>query len=276
MTDRQRQMGTAFQRLHDGPGCFIMPNPPDAGSAILLAHIGFKALGTTSAGIAFQMGRADKLGALSNTEALAEMQRIVEASPVPVSADLEGGLGHSLDDIHATYVQAIDIGLGGGSIEDTSDDPSRALLEPEEAAERVAAARAAIDATGQPFVLTARAECYLSGHPEPFKESMKRIHLYREAGADCLYVPGIADPDEIRELVKEAGRPVNILARLGADPLTFDDLRDMGVRRISVGSGLGRHAFKAYERAAKAMLEEGRFDFMDDTLSVGELNQLFD
>jgi len=275
MTDRQRELGTEFQRLHEAPGTFIMANPPDAGSAVLLANMGFPALGTTSAGIAFQMGRADKIGALSNEEALAEIQRIVEAAPVPVSADLEGGLGGSADEVHATYRQAIDIGLAGGSIEDTADDTGRALLEPEEAADRVAAARDAIDATGRPFILTARAECYLTGHPEPFKEAMRRIHMYRDAGADCLYVPGIADPDEIRELVREAGRPINVLARLGTDPLSFDDLKALGVKRISIGSGLARYAFKAYERAAKQMLDDGRFDFMEDTLSVGKLNKLF-
>jgi 2-methylisocitrate lyase-like PEP mutase family enzyme len=265
----------AFKALHDGPGLFLMPNAWNAGSARILAAAGFPALGTTSAGIAFSLGRPDYEGRLSRAESIEELDRIVAAVDLPVSADLESGYGTEPEDVVETIRQAIAAGAAGGSIEDYSGDPEAPLFEPARAAERIRAAREAADASGIAFTLTGRAECYLTGHPDPFAESVRRANLYREAGADCLYVPGVRDLETIAGLVREIDGPLNVLVGLAGAPFGLPQLRDLGVRRVSIGGSLARATFATVRRAAEEMSRDGTFGFTQDAVPDAELSAFF-
>jgi 2-methylisocitrate lyase-like PEP mutase family enzyme len=266
-----------FRDLHRGSEVFVMPNAWDAGSARLLTQLGFQALGTTSAGLAFALGLPDAEGRLDRDVALENLSAIANATHLPVNGDLEAGYGRTPDEVAATYARAVDLGAAGAGIEDATGDRRTPLYEVEEAVERVRAARRGGDRAGKPFTLTARAECFLVGHPDPLRESIRRLQRYREAGADCLYAPGIADPQQLATLVKEVGGPVNALIG-GSGPLgslTVAELGELGVRRISVGAALARTALGAFLEAARQIALEGRFTRMAAGVPFGTLNDAF-
>ena len=265
----------AFKELHHGPDIFLMPNAWNAGSAGILASTGFAAIGTTSAGIVFSLGRPDYEGRLSREETIAELGRIAAAVEVPVSADLEAGYGPGPEDVAETIRQAIAAGAVGGSIEDYTGDPAAPLFAPDLAAERIRAARAAAEDSGIAFTLTGRAECYLVDHPDPFAESVRRANLYREAGADCLYVPGVRDAETIAGLVREIDGPLNVVVRLTGEPFSLAQLRDLGVRRVSIGGSLARATFATIRRAAEEMAHSGTFRFSRDAIPDAEMCALF-
>lgn len=268
---------TRFRELHLASEVFVMPNAWDAGSAMLLTQLGFKALGTTSAGLAFGLGRPDAEGKVGRDEALDNLSAIAAVTHLPVNGDLEAGYGRSLQEVAATYACAVELGAAGAGIEDATGDRDRPLYEVEEAVERVRAAREGGDLPGQPFTLTARAECFLVGHPDPLRESIRRLQRYREAGADCLYAPGIANAEDLAILVREVGGPVNALVG-GSGPLgamTVTQLGDLGVRRISVGAALARTALGAFLDAARQIAEEGRFTRMAAGVPFNTLNDAF-
>ena len=256
-----------------------MPNAWDAGSAKYLAACGFAALGTTSAGIAFAAGHRDSDPRQSVDAMFTALASIVAAVSIPVSADLEAGFGDSLDDVQRTFTRAIAIGCAGGSLEDVADyaTPGQFVLRSrQDAIERVCAARAAIDQHATPFVLTARTECFLTGHPSPLAEAIDRLCAFRDAGADCLFAPGISQPADIATLVREVNAPLNVLTAGPAAQLTLAQLRDLGVRRISTGSALARAAFTALHHAADDMLNKGSFAYAGAALSGEVLDGVMD
>jgi 2-methylisocitrate lyase-like PEP mutase family enzyme len=262
----------AFFDLHRAPGAFVMPNAWDAGSARLLAAAGFPALGTTSAGIAFAMGLPDYEDCVPRAVMLEACAAIAAAVDLPVSGDLEAGYGAAPADVAETMGLAIEAGLAGGSLEDHLVGGENELYGIEAAAERVAAARAAIDAGGIPFVLTARAECYLVGHPDPFAESVRRLNRYREAGADCLYAPGQKTAEEIARLVREVDGPVNVVMGLAGAAFTVNELAALGVKRISIGGSLARASFAVVKAAAEEMAGPGTFTFAAGAIPDAEMS----
>ena len=260
-----------FRRLHED-GCFVMPNPWDVGSARMLQHLGFPALATTSAGLAFSLGLPDS--AVPRAAVLEHVAAIVRAVDVPVSADLESGFGVDAAGVAESVRLCVAAGVAGLSIEDATGDRSRPLHEREEAVARLRAARAAIDASGAGVMLTARAECHLVGHPDPLRESIRRLEAYAAAGADCLYAPGLRTGEEVAAVVKAvAPKPVNVLA--GAPGFSVTQLRDLGVRRISVGAALARTAWGAFLRAAEEIAGEGTFESLGGAASFARLNEFF-
>lgn len=262
----------AFRRLHEA-GCFLIPNPWDAGSAHVLAGLGFKALATTSSGFAWSRAWPDH-GA--DVEAvLAHCREIVAATDLPVSADFENGHAHDLDALKNNVRRCVETGVAGLSIEDATGDALQPLYDFDEAVTRLRAARAAIDATGADVMLVARAECFLVGHPDPLNESIKRLRAYAAAGADCLFAPGVREPEQIRAIVAAvAPKPVNVLVGYPA-ALTLADFANLGVRRVSVGGALAGAAWGAFLRAARA-LADGRFDGFAQNASHGEVDKLFE
>lgn len=264
----------AFRELHQD-GCFLLPNPWNRGSARMLQSLGFSALATTSAGLAFDLGRPDSPTSLGLDPTLDNIRDIVEATPLPVNADFQAGYAESLEQLSENVTRCVGTGVAGLSIEDAraGDDP---LYSIEEAVERIRAARAAIDASGRSVVLTGRAECFLVGHTDPLRASIERLVAYSEAGADCLYAPGLATDDEVRAVVEAvAPKPVNVLVR---DParMSLGSLRQLGVRRISVGSALVRVAWGSALRAAREMLERGTFASLSEAEPFGTFNEMFD
>jgi 2-methylisocitrate lyase-like PEP mutase family enzyme len=275
MTESTAAKARAFKELHQGPDILLMPNAWNAGSARILAAAGFAAVGTTSAGMAFSLGRPDYEGRLSRAETIEELGRIAAAVEIPVSADLESGYGPGPEDVAETIREAIAAGAVGGSIEDYTGDPDAPLFEPALAAERIRAARAAADESGLDFTLTGRAECYLVDHPEPFAESVRRANLYRAAGADCLYVPGVRHAETIAGLVREIDGPLNVVVGLAGEPLTLAQLQDLGVRRVSIGGSLARATFGLIRRAAEEMSRDGTFGFSQDAIPDAEMSAFF-
>ncbi|MEE1893340.1 isocitrate lyase/phosphoenolpyruvate mutase family protein [Pseudomonas otitidis] len=252
MTD-QSQRARDFAALHQGPDLLVLPNPWDAGSARMLAHLGFKALATTSAGLAFSLGRRDAEGAVSREEALANARAIVEATPLPVAADLENGYGDSPEACAETLRLAAEAGLVGGSIEDASGRPDASIYDAGLALERIQAAVEAARALPFPFTLAARAENFLHGRPD-LDDTLRRLVAYAEAGADVLYAPGLTTREQIAEVVAAvAPKPVNILVGSPALALTLDELAALGVRRVSLGSNLARVAYGAFFEAARQL-----------------------
>lgn len=259
----------AFRKLHES-GCFVIPNPWDIGSAVYLKHLGFKALATTSAGFAFSRGKPD--GAVTRDEMVAHISEIVAATDLPVNADFESGYAASPAGVAEAVKMCERTGVAGLSIEDSTRDPKKPLYELPEALERVQAAREALKGTGT--LLVARAECFLVGHADPLKESLRRLRAYAEAGADLLYAPGPKDREQIREIVLAvAPKPVNVLMAWNLG-LRVEDLAELGVRRISVGSGLARAAWGGFIRTAEE-LAKGSFELFGDTASMTDLNGLF-
>jgi 2-methylisocitrate lyase-like PEP mutase family enzyme len=264
----------AFRKLHES-GCFVIPNPWDIGSACYLRHLGFPALATTSSGFTFSRGLPDLESAVGRDAMLGYIAQIVAATDLPVNADFQSGYGASPEDVAESVRLCIATGVAGLSIEDSTHDRAHPLHDPPEAVQRVRAARAAIDASGSGVLLTARAECYLTGHPDPFHESLRRLAAYAEAGADVLYAPGVRDREEMRAIVAAvAPKPVNIL--IGSDVgLRVSDVAEIGARRISVGSALARAAWTGFIHAAKGIAEEGSFAGFRDLVPGTELNELF-
>jgi 2-methylisocitrate lyase-like PEP mutase family enzyme len=275
----QVKKGQAFRDLHTGDGIFIMPNAWNAGSACLLEAAGFSAIGTTSGGIAFCLGLPDGLPdtakVLARDAALDETRRIAAAVKVPVSVDAENGYGEAPEVVAETIRQCAEAGAVGASIEDFAKTGDMPLYDRVLAVERIRAAKEAAEATGSPFTLTARAECYLYKHPDAFRESVTRANLYREAGADCLYVPGVTDPGTIRVLVREINGPLNVVVGLVGEPLTVKQLEDLGVKRISIGACLARATFGLIRQAANEMREKGTFTFAAQQLPHFELARFF-
>ena len=242
----------------------------------MLEAAGFSAVGTTSAGIAYCLGLPDYKGALTRDAALEETGRIAGALRIPVSVDAENGYGHTPEEVAETIRRVAETGAVGASIEDyaaaygTGDLYDRAL-----SVERIEAAAAAAASLPFPFTLTARAECYLVGHPKPFGESVARVNMYREAGADCLYVPGIADAETIGRLVKEADGPVNVVMGLAGSPMSVNRLEDLGVKRVSIGGSLARSTFGLIRRAAEEMRDRGTFTYSGQQVPDAELSRFF-
>ena len=253
----------------------MIPNPLDAGSARYLRRLGFKALATTSSGFSFTKALPDTDWAVPRDMSLPPIAEIVEATELPVNADFESGYAHEPEGVAVNVKRCIETGVAGLSIEDSTGYKDKPLYDLALGVERMKAARAAIDKSGSGVLLTGRAECYLVGHPDPLKESLRRLEAYAEAGADVLYPPGPRKRDDIKATVAAvAPKPVNVL--MGSNVwLTVADLADLGVRRISVGSALSRAAWTGFIRAAKAIAEEGSFGGFDGSVSFAELNGFF-
>ena len=263
-----------FRQLHEG-GCFVIPNPWDPGTARYLRHLGFAALATTSAGLAFSRGLADGAWAVPRDVVLRHIAEMVAAVDLPVNADFESGYAHQPEGVAESVGLCVATGVAGLSIEDATGDPSHPLYELPLAVERIQAARAAIDASSTGVLLTARAECYLVDHPRPLPESIRRLTAYAEAGADVLYAPGVREHAEIQALVAAVRpKPVNILMSAHTG-LRVADLAAMGVRRISVGSSLARAAWTGFINAATAIAEDGSFAGLDGIVPFAELNGFF-
>ncbi len=273
--DVQTLRAEAFKALHERDGAFVIPNPWDAGSARLLASLGFEALATTSAGLAFSLGRPDAEGALTPEETLDNARAIVDATPLPVAADLENGFGDLPEDCARTIQRAGEVGLVGGSIEDASGRSDAPIYDFELSVARVRAAVAAAHSLSFPFTLCARAENLLHGRLD-LDDTIRRLQAYAEAGADVLYAPGLRSVDEIRAVVQAvAPRPVNVLMGMPGVPLSVNQLQDLGVKRISVGSSLARAALGAFQRAALEIREQGTFGYGEQALPFAQLNDLF-
>ncbi|MBF6636450.1 isocitrate lyase/phosphoenolpyruvate mutase family protein [Rouxiella silvae] len=260
-----------FRDLHKS-GCFVLPNPWDAGSARILSELGFKALATTSSGYAWSCSRAD--GQLSREDMLEHMRYMVEATNLPVSADFESGFAATTQDLAESVRLAVETGVAGISIEDSTGDPQSPLRSITEAVERMHAARAAIDAAGGDTLLVGRAENFFVGLSD-LDDTIKRLKAYADAGADCLYAPGIKTREQICAIVAAvAPKPVNLLMGSNSD-MTVKEIADLGVRRISVGGGLARAAMGGFMRAARSIAVDGRFDAFSESPSAAELNALF-
>jgi len=267
-----REKYAAMRQLHQS-GCFVIPNPWDVGSARYLQSLGFPALATTSSGSAWSMGSPDNN--LTLAMALAHIQTIVEATELPVNADFEGGFAPDARGVARNVALCVATGAASLSIEDSTRDPQQPLRELADAVERMRAARESIDERGGGPLLVGRAECFLTGHPQPLEESVKRLRAYAEAGADVLYAPGVRTREEIAELVAAvAPRPLNVLANQ-AMQLSVAELAALGVRRISVGGALARAAWGGFMRAAQEIAQQGSFSALKDAASGAVLDQFF-
>jgi 2-methylisocitrate lyase-like PEP mutase family enzyme len=274
MRASQAEKAERFRALHARPGAFVIPNPWDAGSARILAGLGFEALTTTSAGLAFTLGRRDGAGEVSREEALANARAMVEATDLPVAADLENGYGHAPEAAAETIRLAGEAaGLVGGSIEDATGDPERPIYDFQHALERVAAAVEAARALPFPFVLVGRAENFLHGRPD-LDDTIRRLQAFEKAGADALFAPGLTRAEDIRSVCAAVGKPVNVVMGLKSAPFSVAELAALGVRRISVGSALTRAALGAFVRAAREIQERGTFTFAEEALPYAEVNAL--
>lgn len=263
-----------FRDLHT-LGCFVMPNPWDVGSAVYLRHLGFKALATTSAGFAFSKGLLDSVSAVPRDLMLGHVSEIVGATPLPVNADFQNGYADEPEDVAANVGLCIATGVAGLSVEDATGDSRTPLYEFDLAVARIKAARSAIDASGIPVVLTARCEAWLVGQTDPARVALERLVAFAEAGADCLFAPGVRELEEIAAIVKAVSpKPVNVLVSAPNPALSVSRLADLGVRRISVGSALARMAWGAFMRAAQSLKETGSFDAFAGAASFGELNDI--
>lgn len=269
----QAEKGGAFRALHEREGAFIIPNPWDAGTARLLARLGFEALATTSAGYAFSIGQRDNT--VGRDRMMAHVAAVASATDLPVSGDLENGFGDDPETVAETIRLAAAAGLVGASIEDATNRPDDPIYDLEAAVERVRAAATAARALDFPFTLTARAENYLVGRPD-LKDTIKRLQAYQEAGADVLYAPGLASKADIAAVVTSVDRPVNVIMGLQGFQLSLAQLSEIGVKRVSVGSALSRAALGAFLRAAREMREHGTFDFAADAVSFREISAMFD
>jgi len=263
----------AFHALHQAPGAFIIPNPWDRGSARILAHMGFKALATTSMGYAFSIGQRDN--SLTRDQTLANAADIVASTDLPVNADLENGFGDAPEETAETIRLSAATGICGGSIEDASGNPDAPIYDIGLAAERVRAAVAAARSLPYRFTLTARAENYLWGRSD-LKDTIKRLQTFQEAGADVLYAPGLKTREEIAAVVSSVDRPVNVVMGLVGAQLSLEELSRIGVKRISVGSSLQRAALGAFLRAAGEMSAKGTFTYAAAAASPKDVTPIFD
>jgi 2-methylisocitrate lyase-like PEP mutase family enzyme len=268
----QAEKGLTFRALHLRDEAFIIPNPWDVGTARLLAHLGFEALATTSAGYAFSVGRRDNT--IGREEMMAHVSAIASATDLPVSADLENGYGDTPEMAAQAIKLAAEAGLVGGSIEDVSGRADGAVYELGHAADRIRAAAEVVRNLPFRFTLTARAENYLVGSPD-LKDTITRLQAYQEAGADVLYAPGLKTKEDIAAVVRSVDRPVNVIMGLQGVQLSLSELSELGVKRVSVGSALSRAALGAFLRAAREMREHGTFGFAEDAASYRDISAMF-
>jgi 2-methylisocitrate lyase-like PEP mutase family enzyme len=268
----QADKARAFRALHERNFAFIIPNPWDAGTSRLLAHLGFEALATTSAGYAFSVGKTDY--GVGREEMIAHVGAIARATDLPVSADLENCWAKETDGIGETIRMAAATGIVGGSIEDTTNRPGDPIFEIAEAVDRVRAAVEAARALPFPFTLTARAENYLWDRRD-LKDTIARLQAFQDAGADVLYAPGLSTRDDIAAVVSSVDRPVNVVMGLVGVQLSLDELSKLGVRRVSVGSALMRAAVGAFHRAAEEMKTRGTFTFAETAANYRSLKDIF-
>ena len=269
----QTEKGQAFRALHQRDHAFIIPNPWDIGTARLLAHLGFEALASTSAGYACSMGLGDY--EVGREAMIAHVAALASATNLPVSADLENGFADAPGVVAETISLAAAAGVVGGSIEDATGRAEHPIYEQALAAERVRAAAETARALGFPFTLTARAENYLHGRRD-LRDTIQRLQAYQDAGADVLYAPGLTSEDDIATLVRSVDRPVNVLMGIPGASLNLSALSAIGVRRVSVGSALARTALSAFLRAAREMREHGTFTFAEEAASGREIAAMFE
>jgi len=270
---RDRPAAAKFRAMHES-GCFVLPNPWDIGTAIYLERLGFKALATTSAGFAFSHGKSD--GAVARDEMLDHIREIAETTSLPVNADFMAGYADEPEGIAANVRLCLATGVAGLSIEDNTGRTDSPLYEKQLAVERIRAARAVIDTSKTGAVLTGRCEAWLVHDPDPLHTALERLAAYAEAGADCLYAPGVSNPAEIAQIVKTvAPKPVNVLVSGFNHQLSVSQLADLGVRRISVGSGLALAAWGAFLRAAQDIKTNGTFNLLADNAPSADLNDVF-
>lgn len=267
----QAEKAADFAALHDEPGCFIIPNPWDVGSARILAALGHKALTTTSAGFAWTLGRTDYQA--GREDVLAHVRDVAPAVDIPLNGDLENGFGHAPEDCADTIRMSGEAGLVGGSIEDATGDSEGPIYPIEVAAERIRAAAEAAKALPFRYMLTARCENYLHGRAD-FKDTLARLQAYQEAGADVLFAPGLRTGDEIRTLCAEVDRPVNVLFGPWKEAATIAEVGEMGVKRISIGGALAAAAYKALIVASREMLDEGTLNWRSALKPPGEVASL--
>lgn len=260
-----------FVALHERPGAFVIPNPWDAGSARLLAGLGYEALATSSGACAGTFGRRD--GRVSRDEAIAHAKAIVDAVDLPVAADLENGFGDNPEDAAATIQAAGAIGLMGGSIEDASGNPAKPIYDADHALRRVEAAIAAAKALPFKFVLTARAENFIRGNPD-LDDTIRRLKAYEKAGADMLFAPGLPDIEAVRQVCASLERPFNFMVGIKGRSFTVADLTDAGVKRISLASSLYRAAMTGLLEAAREVKDHGTFGYLDGSVPTADFNGL--
>ncbi|ETZ21998.1 oxaloacetate decarboxylase [Pedobacter sp. V48] len=264
-----------FRALHQRAGIFVIPNPWDAGSAKILETLGFKALATTSAGLAYSLAKPDGHAAITREQTLKNVQSIINVTDLPVSADLENGFGDDPLKCAQTIRLAANTGLSGGSIEDATGDPNEPIYPFELSVERIKAAVEAAHSQPYAFTLTARAENLIHGRPD-LKDTIKRLVAYADAGADVLFAPGLKTKEEIEAVVKAvAPKPVNVIMGLTGGNFSLNMLEDMGVKRVSMGSSLVRAAYGGFFKAVEEILQKGTFSFADDAKSYADLNKLF-
>jgi 2-methylisocitrate lyase-like PEP mutase family enzyme len=268
MTPTTAKKRARFAELHAAPGCFVMPNPYDVGSAKCLASFGFPAIASSSAGMAFAAGEAD--GAVARAYALKHIGELAASVDIPLNADFEAGFANDAEGVHESVRLCVAAGVAGLSIEDYTGDPNAPLYTLREAIERLRAARAAIDASGEKVLLTARSEVLLRDSASGLAEALRRLSAYAESGADVLYAPGLKSAEEVAAVVRVAGKlPVNVL--VGAPGFTRRQLEDLGVKRVSTGGALARAAWGALMRAARDIADNGRFDAFAELPSSKEI-----
>ncbi len=261
----------AFRRLHES-GCFVIPNPWDAGSAVWLQQAGFKALASTSSGYAWTLALPDNGVGVEGM--LAHLKALVAATEIPVNADFENAYADEPAGVAANVLRAAEAGVAGLSVEDSTGRSEKPLYDFDQAVARVTAARQALDKSKSGVLLTARAECFLVGHADPLAESIRRLKAYAAAGADCLYAPGLKTPEQIKAVVDAvAPKPVNVL--MGGPGLTVAELAALGVRRVSTGGALARAAWNGFIQTAKEIAEAGSFESLGKAVSFGELDGFF-
>ncbi len=270
----QKKKAAAFAALHQRPGCFVIPNPWDAGTAKILTALGFEALASTSAGLAFTLGRNDGVGEVTREQILENARQIVAATDLPVTADLENCFADAPEVAAETIRLAADTGLVGGSIEDQSGDRHNPIYEFGLAVDRVRAAAAVARSLPFRFMLTARTENYLNGRPD-LKDTIRRLQAFEEAGADVLYAPGLPDIASIRAVTSSVGLPVNHVMGSWSPGLTLEELAAAGVKRVSVGGALARAALGAFVRGAREIKDHGTFSYAAEAASFAELQKLF-
>jgi 2-methylisocitrate lyase-like PEP mutase family enzyme len=275
MENNQPAKAASFKQLHERAGIFVIPNPWDAGSAKMLASLGFEALATTSAGLAFMLGKPDGEGKITREEALANAKAIANAVNIPVSGDLENGYGHKPHICAETVLLAAKAGLVGCSIEDNTGNPSDPIYDFDLSLERVKAAVKAARSLPLPFILTARAENLIYGRID-MKDTLRRLEAFAEAGADVLFAPGLTTKEEIIAAVKTVSpKPLNVVMGLRGPTFTVNELGEMGVKRISIGSSLARAAYGGFYDAAKEIHEKGSFNFAQNIITYDFINGLF-
>jgi len=271
----QLEKAQLFKSMHERNALFVLPNPWDVGSARMLAGLGFKALATTSAGFAFSQGKLDSIGMMQRDEVMQHAQDIVQATDLPVSADLENGYGDAPEDVQRTIFAAAKAGLVGCTIEDTTGIKDKPIYDKAFAIERIAAAVEAVATLDIPFTLTARAENYLHGRPD-LDDTIARLQGYEEVGADVLYAPGLPDINIIKSVCDSVTKPVNVVAGIALRGVSTAQLEQCGVTRVSVGSSLARTAIGSMLNASKAILEQGTFDAFESAASFNDIETLIE